>query len=63
MTIIENNYTDYIFPKKVKCEHCGSILKLERIDCKYEWNRCTLWYDYKYICPCCKKENKFQEPL
>lgn len=62
MKIIENNYTDHIFPKKVKCEHCGSILELERSDCKCEWNRCTLWYDYKYICPCCKKENKFEEP-
>ena len=63
MRIIENKYEDHVFPIKVKCEHCGSILELERDDCKREWNRCTHWYDYRYICPCCKEESKFENPL
>ena len=62
MKIIENKYEDYVFPRQVKCEHCGSILELERKDCEREWNRCTLWYYYRYICPCCKKANNFQDP-
>lgn len=63
MKIIENKYEDHIFPTQVTCKHCGSILELERDDCIREWNRCTHWYDYRYICPCCKEECKFDNPL
>ena len=67
MKIIENKYVDHIFPKKVKCEHCGSILELERGDCQREWNHSANWYDcryvYRYVCPCCKEESKFDNPL
>lgn len=63
MKIIENKYEDHVFPKQVKCEHCGSILEVERDDCRREWNRATMWYDYHYVCPCCKEECKFENPL
>ena len=63
MKIIENKYEDHVFPIKVKCEHCGSILELERDDCKRIYNRATGWYDYFYTCPCCKQEVKFSNPL
>ena len=63
MKIIENKYEDHVFPKQVKCEHCGSILELEREDCRREFNRITLWYDYYYVCPCCKRGNNFGNPL
>ena len=60
MKIIENKYEDHEFPKQVKCEHCGSILEVERDDCRREYNRATMWHDYHFICPCCKQENKFE---
>lgn len=63
MKIIENKYEDKVFPTQVICEHCGSILELERNDCIREWNRCTHWYDYRYICPCCKEACKFENSL
>lgn len=63
MKIIENKYEDLVFPIRVECTHCGSILELEREDCIREWNRCTHWYDYRYTCPCCKEECKFESPL
>ena len=63
MKIIENKYEDLVFPKQVKCEHCGSILELEREDCRREYNRATLCYYYYYVCPCCKQETKFWNPL
>lgn len=67
MKIIENKYEDHVFPTQVTCEHCGSILELERGDCKREWNHSEHWYDgryvYSYVCPCCKGESKFYNPL
>ena len=63
MKIIENKYEDPVFPKQVKCEHCGSILELEREDCKRVYNKYTTWYEYYYVCPCCKEECKFEKPL
>ena len=63
MKIIENKYEDHVFPKQVKCEHCGSILELEREDCDDFYNAYTGWHIYTFICPCCKQENKFWNPL
>ena len=63
MKIIENKYEDHVFPTQVTCEHCGSILELERDDCKGIYNRATSWYDYYFTCPCCKQESKFNNPL
>lgn len=63
MKIIENKYVDHVFPRQVECDHCGSILELERDDCKRIYNRATGWHDYFYTCPCCKQEVKFSKPL
>lgn len=63
MKIIENKYEDHVFPTQVKCEHCESILEVEREDCRREYNRATLWNDYYYVCPCCKQETKFESTL
>lgn len=63
MKIIENNFKDYVFPKKVKCGYCDSILEIERKDCDWYFNNATLWYEYEYTCPCCGNKNKFEELL
>lgn len=63
MKIIENKYEDHVFPTQVKCEHCGSILELERDDCERIYNRVTGWYDYEFLCPCCKEGCKFENTL
>ena len=63
MKIIENKYEDHVFRKQVKCEHCGSILELEREDCGRIYNQFTSWYEYYFTCPCCKEECKFENPL
>ena len=63
MKIIENKYEDHVFPKQVKCEHCGSILELERDDCKDFYNAYTRWHIYTFTCPCCKKNTTFEELL
>lgn len=63
MKVLENNYEDPVFPKKVECEHCGSILELERDDCNCVFNKFTYWYTYHYTCPCCKNECKFDDLL
>lgn len=63
MKIIENNYEDQVFPTHVKCEHCGSILELEREDCERTYNKFTAWYEYYFTCPCCKQESKFEDAL
>lgn len=34
MKILENNYEDPVFPQKVVCEHCKSLLEVERDDCE-----------------------------
>lgn len=34
MKIIENKYIDHVFPAKIECENCGSILEVERNDCE-----------------------------
>lgn len=46
-----------MFPREVRCSHCGSLLEIERQDC-------TLWFDSetledvcKFICPCCNEVN------
>lgn len=63
MKIIENKYEDNVFPKKITCERCGSILELEREDCERIYNRVTSMYKYYFVCPCCKEECKFENPL
>lgn len=63
MNIIENKYEDPVFHTRVECEHCGSILELEREDCERIYNKFTGWCDYFYTCPCCKIESQFANPL
>ena len=63
MKIIENKYEDLLFPKKVECSHCKSILEVERADCNHVYNKYTLWNEYYYVCPCCKNENRIDSPL
>ena len=61
MKVIENKYTDKVFPKKVVCEHCGSILLVERDDCERVYRYVTNDYRYTYRCPCCDEINEFIE--
>jgi hypothetical protein len=63
MKIIENKHEDHVFPIRVECEYCGSILELERVDCKRIYNSATGWYDYFYTCPCCEEKVKFTNPI
>ncbi len=62
MKIIENKYSDGIFPKRVICEHCGSVLEVERTDCLCDYNKFTIEYKFTYQCPCCESYNTFGEP-
>ena len=63
MKILENNYEDPVFPQKVVCEHCKSLLEVERDDCEVFVNYNSGWRTYTYVCPCCKNENKIDSPL
>lgn len=57
MRVLEDKHTKGLFPREVRCNHCGSLLEIERQDC-------TLWFDSEtledvceFICPCCNEVN------
>lgn len=59
MKIIENKYEDKLFPRIETCQCCGSVLELERKDCKSWWDDAFKKNIYEFICPCCVGKSSF----
>lgn len=56
MKVIKNNHSAFVFPLKVTCRFCKSILEVDRVDIK-EMPADTVRGEpgYKYVvCPLCK---------
>ena len=60
MKIIKNNHKDKIFPVKIACRNCRSVVELERTDCtepKFDYQ--LLEHVFYFTCPCCNRTSWF----
>ena len=57
MRVLEDKHNNGLFPREVRCSHCGSLLEIERQDCSLWFDSETLEDVYSFICPCCNETN------